>query len=253
MNPLDGLRASRPASLDPPPDALRRARHLEKAFAAKPLDGRQEPGALGLDSTPLLLVEPQLKRRRRVPIALGVLAVMVLILTMLIVNQPDQTPAVSVGPNLPQKVETNLRPRDLSGKIAVEPLPAGFQVMLRDGKRSKNDGLVKELPKSENDLRRWAVNFHGKSSRNLQIVIYSGDANIVKVLKENFVASSVTQAQPVQMPYGEAVARRRSAGGSSYTQNIVWELEPGLVIYVKCFNVDQDLAVAIAKGVKISP
>jgi hypothetical protein len=252
MNPLDGLRISRPSSLDPPPDDARRARHLNKVFSAKPLDGLPERVVLGPDSAPLLLVEPQVKRRRRVPVALGVLAVLVFILTMLIVKQPDRTPAVSVGPNPPQKVEPNLRPRDLSGKIAVEPLPTGFPVMLRNGKRSKNDGLVKELPKSENDLRKWAVYFHGEKGGLLQILIYSGDVNILKVLKENYVASSLTQTHPVRMSSGQAVARRKKSG-REYKQIFAWELEPGLVIFVSFQNLDQDLAVAIAKGVRISP
>jgi hypothetical protein len=200
----------------------------------------------------LLLVEPQLKRRKRVPIALGVIAVMMFILTMFIVNRPDQTPTVSVRPNLPQKVETNLRPRDLSGKIAVEPLPAEFPVILLNGKRSKNDGLVKELPQLESGLRKWGVYFHGEKGNNLQILIYSGDVNIVKVLKENYIASSLAQTHPVQMPSGQAVARRKKVG-LDYMQSIAWELEPGLVIFVSYFKFGQDLGVAIAKGVKISP
>jgi hypothetical protein len=224
---------------------------LEKAFSAKPLDGRQELAAFGLDSAPLLLAEPQLKRRRRVPITLGVLAVMAVILTMFIVNQPDRTPPDSVRPNLSQRVETNLRPRDLSGKISVEPLPAEFPVMLRNGKRSKNHGLVKELPKQGNSLRRWMAIFFGKGG-DVTISVYSGDVNIMKVLKENYIASSLTQTHPVQMPRGEAVARRKNVG-SDYTQSIVWEMEPGLVVFVNCFNSGQDLAVAIAKGVKINP
>ncbi|MEO5876422.1 MAG: hypothetical protein ABIS86_22940 [Streptosporangiaceae bacterium] len=161
-------------------------------------------------------------------------------------SQPDvQKPPVSAQ---------TPKPADLKGRIHIGHLPPGAEKIGFGRPPKQVMGFVEfppdpRMPGTRLWQQSYGLGLANDQPRSVIIRVFSGAATLGDVTRT--VTPYLVETEDLALSRGQAVARTVHPTAGYTVQAVVWQPEPGLVIYVSATQLTRAQTVKIAEGVTI--
>lgn len=168
-------------------------------------------------------------RRLQWPIGLAVLATAVTLVSVEVSLQPRPADDRVTEPAAPAA------PRDLDGRVTITSLPLGATI----------SGRAEADPRGDRSVWRTAYRW-SDGSGFAAVSVFSGNVTLGGVVAEYSIAPDPAERVWVPVSGGEAMVWTHGR-----QHHVIFQPEPGLVVYVVTSRLSRERAVRIAEGVRV--